>query len=62
MDCFGGGNLVDWLLLFGSLETFAHVLPVDNVPDGLHIVRSHVFVLQVVGMLPDVNTKKRNET
>lgn len=51
-----------WVLLFGSLETLAHVLPVDNVPDSLNIVRSHIFVLKVVGVLPYINTKKRDET
>lgn len=63
---FWGGILffVDstWALLFGSLETLADVLPVDNVPDGLDVVRSHVLVLKVVGMLPNVDTKKRDET
>lgn len=53
---------VDWDLLFGSLETLADVLPVDNVPYGLDVIRSHVLVLKVVGMLPNVDTKKRDET
>lgn len=53
---------MDWDLLFGSLETLADVLPVDNVPYGLDVVRSHVLVLKVVGMLPNVDTKKRDET
>lgn len=49
-------------LLFGSLETLAHILPVDNVPDSLDIIWPHILVLKIVGMLPDVNTKKRDET
>lgn len=53
---------VDTDLLFGSLETFVHVLPVDYVPNGLDIVWPHILVLKVVGMLPDVDSKKRDET
>lgn len=49
-------------LLFGSLETLAHILPVDDIPDSLNIVRPHIFVLKIVGMLPYINTKKRDET
>lgn len=49
-------------LLFGNLKTVAHVLPVDYVPDSLNIVGPHILVLKVVGMLPYVNAKERNET
>lgn len=49
-------------LLFGNLETLAHILPVDDVPDCFNIVRSYIFVLKVVGMLPHINTKERDET
>ena len=52
----GGG------LLFSSLETLADILPVDDIPDGLHIVGPHVLVLKVVGMLPHVDAKQGNET
>lgn len=49
-------------LLFGNLKTLAHILPVDDIPDCFYIVRSHIFVLKVVGMLPYINTKERDET
>lgn len=49
-------------LLFGSLETLAHILPVDDIPDSLNIIRPHIFILKVVGMLPYINTKEGDET
>lgn len=39
-------NGLDESLFLCSLETLAHILPVDDVPDGLHVVRPDVFVLQ----------------
>lgn len=50
------------ILLFGSLETLAHILPVDDIPYRLNIVRPHIFVLKVVGVLPYINTKEGDET
>lgn len=51
-----------YILLFGSLETLAHVLPVNDIPDSLNVVRPHIFVLQVVGMLPYIDTEEGDET
>lgn len=50
------------VLLFGSLETFAHILPVDHIPDGLNIVWTHIFVLKIVGVFPYIDAKERDET
>lgn len=52
----------DGVLLLGSLETFAHILPVDHVPDGLDIVWPHIFVLEIVGVFPHIDAKERDET
>lgn len=54
-------NGLDESLFLCSLETLAHILPVDDVPDGLHVVRPDVFVLQVVGVLPDVDAQEWDE-
>lgn len=38
-----------------------HVCPVDDVPDGLEVVRPHVLVLQVVCVLPHIDAQQRHE-
>lgn len=43
------------------LVAFGHVLPVNDVPDSLEVVRTHILVLEVVGVLPDINTKDGGE-
>ena len=50
-----------WLLL-GLLEALQYVLPVHNVPYGFDVVWSDILVLEVVGVLPHVNTEERNKT
>src|SRR4030095_13350217 len=42
------------------LETLADVLPVHELPEGLHPVPLHVRVLQVVGVLPHIEHEKRH--
>lgn len=42
-------------------ETLSDSFPVDDLPDVLEIVRTNVLVLQVVGVLPDINTQKRSQ-
>jgi len=32
------------------------LLEVDNVPDGIKVIRLDVLILKIEGMLPDVNT------
>lgn len=39
----------------GSEEAGFCVLPVYDLPDLLHVVQADVFVVDVVGMLPDIN-------
>src|SRR5581483_2323423 len=43
----------------GRLEALRHLVPVDHVPPGLEVVRALVLVLQVVGVLPDVDADQR---
>jgi hypothetical protein len=33
----------------------SHILPVDDLPEVAHVVRAHVLVVQVVGVLPHVD-------
>src|ERR1700723_511175 len=46
-------------LLFGVGEVFGYLRPVDCVPPCLDIFGPAVLIFQVVGMFPDVETKKR---
>lgn len=48
--------------LASILEPLCHVLPVDNIPDGLDVVRADILVLKVVGVFPYINTQKWNKT
>src|SRR3954464_6405641 len=43
----------------GRLEALRHLVPVDHVPPGLEVVRALVLVLEVVGVLPDVDAYQR---
>src|ERR1035437_1000283 len=43
-----------------GLEAFVDFGPVDRVPDRLQVIRAAVLVLQVVGVLPDVDSEDRN--
>jgi len=48
--CGGGDDL------HGSLESLFSNSPVDDVPDGLDVVRTDILVLEVVSVLPDVDS------
>ena len=48
--------------LLGLLEARRDVTPVDDIPERFDVIGSHVLVLQIVSVLPHVNTKKRNES
>lgn len=46
--------------LFGRLvQAGFNCLPVDNVPDGSDVFGTQILVVQVVSMLPDINSEKR---
>lgn len=53
---------VDLGLLLGSCKPVADVVPADHVPNGLHVVRSHVLVLEIIGMLPHINAQEGYKT
>ena len=55
-------TLLEESSLLSCLVSLSNVLPVDHFPDGFDVLRPHVLVLQVVGVLPDINTKQRDET
>src|SRR5262249_18154100 len=42
------------------LQPLADVLPVDDLPEGLHPFSLDVLVLQVIGMLPHVEYENRH--
>lgn len=41
-----------------SLQPLLYRLPVDHIPDGREVFCLAVLVLQVIGMLPGINTQK----
>src|SRR5436190_14655829 len=43
----------------GALEVLAGLRPVDDIPPGVDVVGPLVLVLQVVGVLPDVDADDR---
>src|ERR1700730_16960299 len=65
----GGGNLYReqagevvgaWSALSGFVIPFFDGRPVDGVPPGGHVVRALVLILQVIGVLPDVDAHDRH--
>lgn len=48
--------------LQGRLESFSDTLPVDDVPYGIDIVWSHILVLKIISMFPNIYSKKRVKT
>src|SRR3954467_8926574 len=42
-----------------GVEPLRHLVPVDHVPPRLQVVRALVLVLEVVGVLPDVDPDQR---
>mmetsp|Transcript_13628 Transcript_13628/g.23932 ORF Transcript_13628/g.23932 Transcript_13628/m.23932 type:complete len:249 (+) Transcript_13628:107-853(+) len=58
--CYNG--CISMVCLFlGDGEALGDVLPVDDLPDALQVVRANVLVLQVVSVLPDINAKQRHQ-
>jgi hypothetical protein len=49
-------------LLLGLLQALSDVLPVDNLPDVLDVVGSHVLVHKVVRVLPHVDAQQRHQS
>lgn len=49
-------------LSLGLFQPLRDVLPVRHLVDGLHVVRSDVLVLEIVGVLPDVDAEEGDET
>lgn len=47
---------------FCGSETLRDIAPVDNIENGLNIVGTNVFVLEIVCVLPHVDTEKWNQT
>lgn len=44
------------------VEALSDSLPVDDLPDGLEVVGADVLVLEVVGVLPDINAQQGDQT
>ena len=51
------------MILFRGLDqTCFNGIPVDNVPNSTDVIGSDVSVIDVVGVLPDINTQQRFES
>lgn len=65
MERFNISNYSSSLFSFfgsgGCQEAGLCVLPVYDLPDLLHVVKADVFVVDVVGVLPDINGCIGNE-
>ena len=46
-----------WRLAFGGGVALGYGVPIDDVPEGADVIRTAVLVLQVVGMLPNVESE-----
>ena len=49
-------------LMLSLCKTLGYRLPINDIPHLLEIISTHILVLQVVGMLPDINDQQRYET
>lgn len=47
--------------LLANYVSLANILPVDYIPNGFQIVRSDVFILKIVSVLPHVNPQQWNK-
>src|SRR4029077_14726263 len=43
-------------LLAGSVE-LCGLIPIDHVPPGIDVIGAYVLILQVVGVLPNINSQ-----
>src|SRR4028118_24846 len=48
-----------WLGVPGGVVSSCDLLPVDDVPEGVYVLRAAVLVLEVVGVLPHVQAHHR---
>lgn len=46
----------------GLHEPLLHRLPINHIPNGIHIIRTNISIIDVIGMLPNINAEKRNES
>lgn len=55
LDMFERANLPPLhLLLVRLLQTRSHKVPIHYIPPRLNIVISFIFVIEIVGVLPDI--------
>src|SRR5690606_18253714 len=59
--CLAQGRRV-WILAPGAPEALRDVFPVDDVEKVLDVLRTLVLILQVVGVLPDVEDEQGYHT
>lgn len=48
----------DFLLAAFSLESFVYHVPVDDLPQSIQMVRTTVLVVDVIGVLPNVESQQ----
>lgn len=50
------------LFSFSGGQSSRNIIPVDHIENGFNVVQTKVFVLQVVGMFPNVDTQQWHQT
>ena len=48
-------------ILLCRRESLLHLAPINDIPDGIHIVRTDVPIIDVIGMFPNVDPEERHE-
>ena len=46
----------------GSSQSLSNVVPVDHIPYLVHVLWTHVLVLEVVSMFPYINSEQGDQT
>lgn len=54
-------HVLDWLC-FSCCQSFWNIGPIDDVEKGFDVVQSHIFVLQIVCVLPNIDAKQWDQT
>jgi hypothetical protein len=44
-------------LLLGSSVQFRNLIPVDNIPESIHVACAGILVIEVVGMFPNIQAE-----
>ena len=55
-------SFILYYILFGLGKSFRNIAPIDDIPNCRDVIWSNIFILQVITVFPDINTKQRDQT